>query len=191
MISNRVNVRFKSEARFDRLVFNSETITVKEIIQHLVTKKKLDSDKKTDRIALFYDDDLTKEVNHAGIVDGSKRLIVVRRPDVQMNKQAIVMSSGPQNTAHTTVHQSANTHLLGEAPIELTYNPKTTMDRQKSAKERAKLFYDNLQRGKNITKTALANEPDIEFLEKSPVSRDSSPGEQMEKTPRKRKKPIM
>jgi len=34
-------VRFKSEARFDRLVFNSETITVKEIIQHLVTKKKL------------------------------------------------------------------------------------------------------------------------------------------------------
>ena len=41
MISNRVNVRFKSEARFDRLVFNSETITVKEIIQHLVTKKKL------------------------------------------------------------------------------------------------------------------------------------------------------
>ena len=110
MISNKVSVRFKSEAHFERLVFNSETITVKEIIQHLITKKKLgkfhltvynkaafhvDSDKKTDRISLFYDGDLTQEVNHAGIVDAGTRLIVWRRPDVQMNKTAIVMSSGP------------------------------------------------------------------------------------------------
>jgi hypothetical protein len=87
MISNKVSYRFASEAYFEKFFFHSETITVKEIIEYLTQKKKLDQDKKTDRIALYnYDGDMKTEVNQNGIVDAGTRLIVVRKPDFQMNK---------------------------------------------------------------------------------------------------------
>ena len=62
MKHSKVSIRFSSEAHFEKFSFDSEIITVKEIIEYLSQKKKLDSDKKMDRIALFYDGDMTQEI---------------------------------------------------------------------------------------------------------------------------------
>jgi len=88
MKHHKVSIRFSSEAHFEKFPFNSETITVKEIIDHLGRVKKLDSDKKTDRIAIYREGDMTKE--EKGTVEAGTRLIVKRSPEPFTNKQAHV-----------------------------------------------------------------------------------------------------
>jgi hypothetical protein len=55
---------------------------------------------------------------------------------------------GPQSNQTTKVISVSNAALFGgEAPIELTYNPKQTHDRI-TAKQRADIFYKKIKSGK-------------------------------------------
>ena len=42
MKSNRIQIKFRSESHFDKFSFNSETITFQEVLDYLVSKKKID-----------------------------------------------------------------------------------------------------------------------------------------------------
>jgi len=84
MKHSKVSIRFSSEAHFEKFSFDSESITVKEIIDHLGKIKKLESDKKTDRIALYKEGEMSKEVSDP--VEAGTRLIVKRSPELSTNK---------------------------------------------------------------------------------------------------------
>jgi hypothetical protein len=74
-----------------------------------------------------------------------------------MNKQAIITSMGPQNNHTTKVISLNNAAVLGgEAPIELTYNPKITHDHI-TAKQRAVMFYNNLKSGKQVDEVKISD----------------------------------
>ena len=146
MKHHKVSIRFSSEAHFEKFPFNSETITVKEIIDHLGKVKKLDSDKKTDKIVLYKEGDMTKEVT--GNVEAGTRLIVKRSPEPFTNKQANVNVTGPQNTSTTVVLNNNNGQ--GDQPIEVAYTPKQANDsalerekRRKMAAQAASLLDNN------------------------------------------------
>jgi hypothetical protein len=80
-MSNKIQLRFASECSntFDKFTFNSESVTYQEILEFLAKKKKIDSTKKTDQIALYNIDKSFSEVT-SGIVDAGTRLMVIRKP---------------------------------------------------------------------------------------------------------------
>lgn len=123
MKSNRIQIKFSSESHYEKFTFNSETITFQEIIDYLVRKKKLGdyASKKTDNITLLNVDKNFQEITSAGIVDAGSRLIVIRKPE----GSAVGLGSligGPSGCKSDS--------------IELTYNPKQTIDRNRASKER-------------------------------------------------------
>ena len=75
-----IQIRFKSEAHFEKFPFNSETITYQEVLAHLERKKKIDIQRKQDQITL-YNIDQNNAVVTAEIIDAGSRLIVERKPD--------------------------------------------------------------------------------------------------------------
>jgi hypothetical protein len=121
MKSNRIQIKFASESHYEKFTFNSETISYQEIIDYLVRKKKLGdyASKKTDNITLL-NVDKNVEIS-SGIVDAGTRLIVIRKPEGStITFQSLIGSAG------------------GCKPdsIELTYNPKQTIDRNRASRER-------------------------------------------------------
>ena len=109
MKSNNIKIRFWSESHFEKFPFNSETITYNEILLYLERKKKIDIQKKTDNIQLLNCDQNNEEIlPEQKIIHAGSRIIVRRKPE-----------------------QPAKTETL-----ELTYNPKQTMDRTRAVLDR-------------------------------------------------------
>ena len=122
MKSNRIQIKFASETHYEKFTFNSETITYQEIVDYLVRKKKLGdyASRKTDNLTILNVDKNMQEVN-SGIVDAGTRLIVIRKPEGStFGIGSLIGSSGGCKSDS----------------IELTYNPKQTIDRNRASKER-------------------------------------------------------
>ena len=121
MKSNRIQIKFSSESHYEKFTFNSETITYQEIIDYLVRKKKLGdfASKKTDSITLL-NVDKNLEIS-SGIVDAGARLIVIRKPEgATITPGCLIGSAGGTKSDS----------------IELTYNPKQTIDRNRVNREK-------------------------------------------------------
>jgi hypothetical protein len=93
-MSNKILLRFASEATFDKFVFSSESVTGQEILDFLARKKKIGSVGKTDHVSLFNIDE-NKEVSHDDKdIQAGSRLIVTRRPPENSIKQQTQNVSG-------------------------------------------------------------------------------------------------
>ena len=103
------------------MVINSETITYHEVIEFLARKKKIDLQKKTDQIVLVNVDQNNALVT-GGIIYAGSRLIVHRKPEQPVKADT----------------------------IELTYNPKQTMDRNKNTSARQRAL-DKLSSGGGVS----------------------------------------
>lgn len=119
MKSNRIQIKFASELHYEKFTFNSETITYQEIVDYLVRKKKLGdyASRKMDNLTILNVDKNLQEVN-SGIVDAGTRLIVIRKPEG--STFGVVGSAGGRKSDS----------------LELVYNPKQTIDRNRASKER-------------------------------------------------------
>ncbi len=93
-MSNKILLRFASEAAFDKFVFSSESVTGQEILDFLAKKKKIGSAGKTDHVTLFNIDENKEASKDDKDIQAGSRLVVTRRPPENSIKQQTQNVSG-------------------------------------------------------------------------------------------------
>jgi hypothetical protein len=93
-MSNKILIRFASEATFDKFTFNSESVTGQEILDFLSRRKKIGSANKTDAITLFNIDENREAGKDDKDIQAGTRLIVTRKPPENTMKQQTQNVSG-------------------------------------------------------------------------------------------------
>lgn len=86
-MSNKILIRFASEANFDKFFFNSESVTGQEVLDFLTKKKKIGSANKTDLVTLFNIDENKEACRDDKDIISGTRLIVTRKPPENTIKQ--------------------------------------------------------------------------------------------------------